>query len=87
MSNVRCWSCGRSGHDGRDCREEWSRDKGGGKSKGGKGKDVKGKLKSKGKGKLNSAESSNWQEGWLEAGTLRPHREQDEELVDQARSW
>ena len=91
MSNVRCWICGRSGHCGRDCRERcsgdggWhsgrqSGDKGGGKSKGGKG--GKGK-DGKGKCKLNSVESSNWQEGWLEAGTLRPHREQDEEHVDQ----
>ena len=49
------------------------------------GKDGKGMVKRKGKDKLNSVESGNWQEhvdGWLEAGTTQPHREQDEEHVD-----
>ena len=40
-----------------------------------------GKSKSKGKGKLNNAESSNWQEGWLE-GKPQSYREKDEEHVD-----
>ena len=67
MSDVKCWNCGRSGHYCWDCRETWSGHKGSGKSqegKGGKGKNGKGKVKSKckGKGKLNSFESSNWQE-------------------------
>ena len=40
-----------------------------------------GKSKGKGKGKLNNAESSNWQEGWLE-GEPQSYRKQDEEHVD-----
>ena len=65
MSHVKCWDCGKSGHYGRDCSEMWwSRDQG----------------KSKGKGKLNNAESSYWQEGWLE-GKPQSYREQDEAHV------
>ena len=42
----------------------------------------KSKSKGKGKDKLNSVENSNWEEGWLEAGTS--NREQGEE---QAEGW
>ena len=43
---------------------------------------AKAKARVKSGGKLNSIEGSNWQEGWLEAGTSQPHRAQDEEHVD-----
>ena len=56
-----------------DCSEMWwSEDQGNGESKG------KSKSKGKGKGKLNNAESSNWQEGWLE-GKPQSNREGREE--------
>ena len=81
MSNVECWNCGRSGDFASDCIENWSGDKGSGKSKGGKGKSKgKSKGKGKGKGKLNSVENSYWQEGWLEAETS--NREQSEEHAE-----
>ena len=60
----------------------WLEDKTTGKGKEGKGKSTgKSKGRSEGKGKLNNAESSNWQEGWL-VGESQSHREQDEEHAD-----
>ena len=33
-NNVKCWSCARTGHCSRDCRDNWSRDQSKGKGKG-----------------------------------------------------
>ena len=54
-SNAVCWTCGKSGHYEKDCRQKWTQNKEWSRKKG------KGKGKSKGKGKLNSVEK--WQEG------------------------
>ena len=48
MSNMKCWNCDRAGHYGRDCGENWSKEKTISKGKESK---VKSKSKTKGKGK------------------------------------
>ena len=80
MSNVKCWNCGRTGHYGRDCGENWSKERTNSKGKESKGKS-KCKTKGKGKGKLNNAECSNWQERWPE-GKSQSYRKQDGQHAD-----